>query len=453
MRRARAAEGTRLHQVLLVLAVCYLGLVGNRVLRGGAGFSLAEGAVLAGFALCLLTMHGALALSALRGDEGIVPLVGLLTGLGVLLKLRLMAPGTALAPRALAIYPLAMATLVLAAWVCRRRLHWLEAVSTLAGLAALLVLALVARHGVAFRGGHYGPGLTTPTELVKPLMVVFIAGFLKQRRVGWEWLGFAAVWLAALYLIHKKSDLGLIVILGSLLLSMWFVATGRARLIFAALAAAAALVAAVYFLQPAEATLVESRRFTGEAGRFSAEAGRSVRRIDAWLDPWRDPQRFGYQTAQSMFALAAGGLDGAGLGAGFARLTPLVDCDFIWAAIAEDFGLIGCAILLVAYLALCRRGYRIAALSTHPFRQRLAVGCVTVLAIQTLLNIGGVVRVVPITGLPLPFVSHGGTSLLVCYALIGLILAVGDDVELGEWNAVDTREGCARKDSNLRPSD
>ncbi len=168
------------------------------------------------------------------------------------------------------------------------------------------------------------------------------------------------------------------------------------------------------------------------AGPLGGAAARGERRLTTWLNPWREPMGAGYQTLQALFAMRAGGWDGLGLGGGYPQLTPLVDSDFIWAAVAEEFGLLGSGLVLRLYLTLYRRGYRIAALADDPFRQRLAVGCVTVLAIQTLLNIGGVVRWVPVTGITLPLLSHGGSSLVVTYALLGLILAVGHEVEAGD---------------------
>lgn len=437
MGNARRREGWLLCRVGLLLALLYAGLAGNRVLRGLPPAPTNELAAL-GLYLCgLLGVHLFLVLLPLYGDEGVVPLVGLLTGLGLLLKLRLAAEPGGVAFRSLAVYPGAMLCLVLTVGFYRRRLDWLENTSWLAGFAALGVLLLVIRFGGHYRGGTFGPGRTTPTELLKPLLVVFLAGFLKQRRGCFELLLFAALWLAMLALVVKKGDLGMAAILIALLLSLWFVATGQMRFLTVGLVAAAAVVLVFYYSAP-----------------LPGPAAHGQRRVDLWLNPWHSPMGGGYQIVQGLFALRAGGLDGAGFGAGLTNLTPLVTSDFIWAALGEDLGLLGCALVLIGYLALCRRGYRIAALAQHPFSQRLAVGCVTVLAIQTLVNVGGVVRLMPVTGIPLPFISHGGSSLLVCWVLIGLVLAVGHDVETGErgW-ADEEEEEYARKDSNLRPAD
>ena len=415
MTHDREHEAWLLRRVALLLVLLYLGLAGNRWLRGLPPTSFVELAGVLGYLLCLRQLHRLLTIMPLYGDESVMPLFGLLLGVGLLLKMRLAPEPGALSAWRLAVYPAAMVVLAAAAWVCRNRLHWLDNLAWLAGFVALGVLVLVVSHGTRFRGAMFGPGHTTPTEVIKPLLVVFLAGFLKRRRGLFEVGVFGALWLGVFALLLKQSDLGMVVILGALLLSMFFVATGRTRYLLVGLVIAAVGVVLLYYAAP-----------------LPSAAARGQRRVDVWLNPWADPLKSGFQTVQGMFALRAGGVDGAGFGAGLANLTPLVESDFVWVAVAEDLGLLGSWMLLWAYLGLYRRGYRIAALTTEPFRQRLAVGCVTVLAIQTLLNVGGVVRLVPITGITLPFLSHGGSSLLVCAALLGIVLAVGHDVELGE---------------------
>ncbi|MBI5831028.1 MAG: FtsW/RodA/SpoVE family cell cycle protein [Armatimonadetes bacterium] len=425
----RRHEGRWLRQVGWCLAAFYVALAGHRWLRGGVAFDPREVAVLGGFIGGLHLLHEALAATRLRGDQAVVPLVGLLTGLGLLMRLRLATPETAWNWHEWLIIPAALAALAGSVWACRRHLTTVEAAGWLAGFLALGLLLFVVRHGVSFRGATFGPGRTTPTELLKPLMVICLAGFLKRPRALWELTIFGALFSAVLLLLVKQSDLGMVVILGALTLSLWFVSTGQSRWLLVGLSGAAVVLLLLSM---------------GGSSLLGSAAQRPQRRVDAWLDPWQDPHGNGYQTMQAVFAQRAGGLDGAGLGGGQAQLVPLVRSDFAWAELAEDLGLMGCALVLCAYLALYRRGYRIASLAEHPFRQRLAVGCVTVLAIQTLLNLGGVVRLVPITGITLPFISHGGSSLLVSYCLIGLLLAVGDDLEFAETSArPGRRDGAA----------
>ncbi|MBI2300650.1 MAG: FtsW/RodA/SpoVE family cell cycle protein [Armatimonadetes bacterium] len=412
----RPRERWLLVHVAILLAAFDLGLAAQRMLSGQALWAGRDAALLGGYLAALWLLHRALVAMGVRGDEAIVPLVGLLSGLGVLVRLRLggtapgWPPGSWWLVRAGS-----LAVLAGAVWVCRRRILWLDAAAWLCGLAAPVLVYVLIRHGTAYRGAMFGPGLTTPTELLKPLLVIFLAGFLKQRRYAVETAVFLGIWAATLVLLKKQHDYGMIAILAALLLSMCFVASGRTRYLLAGLATASLLVTALSYAEP-----------------LGLHAGVAERRISAWLDPWTDPMNSGYQTVQGLFALRAGGIDGTGLGRGSPRLVPLVESDFVYAGLAEELGLLGTGLLLVLYVALFRRGYRIAALATHPFRQRLATGCMTVLAIQTAINVAGVVRASPITGITLPFVSHGGSSLLVCHGLIGLVLAVGHDVEEGE---------------------
>ncbi|MCC7492212.1 MAG: FtsW/RodA/SpoVE family cell cycle protein [Fimbriimonadaceae bacterium] len=405
----RRRERWLLQQVTVLLSLLLCGLAGWRHLQGQP-LPWRETLAVAGFVTGLGLLHRALVALDLQGDESLVPLIGWLTGLGLVIKLRLTS--VPVQPSTLLPYAAALAALLLAVWVCRHRLAWLDATAWLAGLAAFGLLVLLVRAGVRFRGAMFGPGLTTPSELLKPLLVIFLAGFLKRRR-GWlEVLAFAAVWTGVQLLLVKQSDLGMVVITGALLLSMFYVATGRTRFLLAGLGAVAVGSVVLFYLAP-----------------LSRAAGRGSERIVTWLNPWSDPAGAGYQTLQALFALRAGGWEGSGLGRGSPSLTPLVSSDFVYAALAEEFGLLGCGLVLACYLALFRRGWRIATLASDPFRQRLAIGCVTVLAIQTLLNIGGVVRFLPITGITLPLVSHGGSSLVVSHLLLGLLLAVGHDLE------------------------
>jgi len=413
---SRGRERWLLQQVAAIVLLAAAGVVGARVRVGQPPGHPAELAYLLGWVALLAVVHRVLCHMDLLGDEAIVPAAALLTGFGLVLKLRLAEPVLGWQDwRSLLPYPISAATLLVAAWICRRRLHWLEWAAWLCGLLAAGLMVLLVKHGTAFRGAMYGPGLTTPSELLKPLLVIFLAGFLKHRRELPELLSFVVIWVTINALLVKQSDLGMVVILGALLLSMFYVSTGRMRYLLIGLVLAAAIGLALHY-----------------AGPLSSAAARGERRITTWLNPWRDPMGAGYQSLQALFAIRAGGWDGMGLGAGYPQLTPLVESDFVWAAVAEELGLLGSAMLLLAYVALYRRGYRIAALADDPFRQRLAVGCVTVLAIQTLLNVGGVVRWVPVTGITLPLLSHGGSSLVVTHALLGLILAVGHEVEAGD---------------------
>jgi peptidoglycan glycosyltransferase len=150
-------------------------------------------------------------------------------------------------------------------------------------------------------------------------------------------------------------------------------------------------------------------------------------RISIWLDPWQDPKGAGFQVVEAAFALAAGGIAGTGLNLGSPTRIPVVESDFIFAAIGEELGLLGATAVLVAFMCMIGAGLRIAVRTEVPFERLLATGLTTLVGMQAFLIIGGVTRVLPLTGLPLPFMSYGGSSLIGSYILIALLLRISHD--------------------------
>jgi cell division protein FtsW (lipid II flippase) len=150
-------------------------------------------------------------------------------------------------------------------------------------------------------------------------------------------------------------------------------------------------------------------------------------RVSIWIDPWATAQSTGYQIVQAIYALASGGVFGAGLGRGFPTVVPAAHTDFIFTAVGEEMGLAGTIALLIAYLLLIFRGFHIALRVSSRFRgfeQLMAVGLTTILAVQTFIIIGGNLRLIPLTGITLPFVSYGGSSVLMNFLIIGLLLRI-----------------------------
>ncbi len=150
-------------------------------------------------------------------------------------------------------------------------------------------------------------------------------------------------------------------------------------------------------------------------------------RVTIWLDPWSDAQGDGFQVVQSWFALAWGGIGGTGLGLGNPDRIPVVETDFIFAAIGEELGLLGTTAVIVAFLLLLGAGLRVAVRTDEPFEKLLAVGLTTLLALQAFIIMAGVTRLLPLTGVTLPFVSYGGSSLVGNYVLLALLVRVSDD--------------------------
>jgi cell division protein FtsW (lipid II flippase) len=149
-------------------------------------------------------------------------------------------------------------------------------------------------------------------------------------------------------------------------------------------------------------------------------------RVDIWLDPWEDEYDKGWQIVQSLYGIGDGGVTGRGLGRGNPDKIPYAESDFIFAAIGEEMGLIGASTVLMAFLLLIGAGLRIALRTDRTFEKLLATGLTTIVGIQAFIIIGGVVKVVPLTGITLPFVSYGGSSLLANYILLALLLRLSD---------------------------
>lgn len=297
-----------------------------------------------------------------------------------------------------------------------------------AGAGALGLLVLTGLFGTTINGARLwvvvaGQTIQT-TELIKLLLVVFLAGYLSQHgavlatprfRIGQRsysnlpylvpliGLLFAAV--AALALL---KDLGSIALLVLLSVAMLYVATGRAR-----------------YLAWGALLLV----LTAAAGYFAFDHARV--RIDTWLDPGADPAGAGYQTMQATYAIQAGGITGEGLGLGEPDAIPAAVTDYVFSAVAEELGLAGATALVLLYLALLYAGLRASLIPDDANRRYLCAGVAMLIAIQAAVIIAGNLRLIPTTGITLPFVSYGGSSLVVNFALIGLLLgaSVSDQPE------------------------
>ena len=275
---------------------------------------------------------------------------------------------------------------------------------------ALAVLAAAFALGRSYRGGTYVAGGMNPTEPVKPLMVVFAAGILARaeegkgkggvtlRQVVLLACGFGAVALG----LAALRDFGMLALVGLTGASVVFAASWRWGLAAFAAAAAAA------------------------AGAFLHPAGHLARRIAVWRDPFADPTGAGWQTLHGLAAMLAGGMFGEGFGRGSVEAIPIASSDFVYAALAEELGLAGCLALMALYVLMAVRGYLCAARAETPFQALLAAGLTSMVAVQVLVNAGGVVNAIPMTGVTLPLVSHGGSSLAVTLASCGLLLAVSD---------------------------
>jgi cell division protein FtsW (lipid II flippase) len=219
------------------------------------------------------------------------------------------------------------------------------------------------------------------------------------------------IWGGAMLVLLQTNDLGGGLLLFSIFLAMLYVATGRWPYVAVGLALFAAGSWVLYQAVP-----------------------RVGDRIGIWLDPWEDADGAGYQLVQSIYSIAAGGVFGTGLGEGVlvrqdgATYIPYLETDFIYSAIAQELGLAGAAAVILLYLVFCYRGFRIAMSADDGFSKLLAAGLTATLAIQTFIIIGGVSGLIPLTGITLPFVSYGGSSIVANFLLLALLLMVSHHV-------------------------
>ncbi|MDD5704770.1 MAG: FtsW/RodA/SpoVE family cell cycle protein [Kiritimatiellae bacterium] len=363
--------------------------------------------------LCWLWLR----LSDCRGDTHLVAMALFLAGMGMAIQFRMGVFAGAGGKGVTLALPLGVgAMLVVLALARGGRYRLLPAVGWVCYLAAVAMLAAMLIFGRQYRGGVYLPGHLNPSEVVKPLLVIFLASFLSGRKADFSetqiglpmppartlWL-FAALWAVPVGLVLLMRDLGLLVLLNAVLTIMLYAVARKAGY----LVAGGVGVVLLGML----------------AGWISAHARA---RFDVWLDPFADATGKGWQILQALSAMYAGGLWGAGIGAGTPQVVPIVASDFVYAALAEELGLIACALLLMVYGAMFLRGWRIASQAKGPFGVLLGVGLTSTLAVQTLLNVAGVTKALPMTGIPLPFISQGGSSLATSLAMIGLLVAMSE---------------------------
>jgi peptidoglycan glycosyltransferase len=270
-----------------------------------------------------------------------------------------------------------------------------------------------------------GPIAGQPSELLKVILVVFLAGYLADYRpllargsiragplllppVPYL-LPMLAMWGLALLIVIVQRDLGAALLFFTVFLALLYVATQRASYVLLGLLLFIAGSAALYLL-----------------------FGHVRTRIDVWLDPFADPAGSGFQILRALYAFGRGGILGTGFGAGLPQVgnspaIPAIHTDFVFAALAEELGLLGGLVILALYLVIAERGLRIAARAADEFRAFLAAGLTLVIVIQAAIIIGGNAKLFPLTGITLPFVSYGGSSLLANAIIVGLLLALSDE--------------------------
>ena len=357
-----------------------------------------------------------------RGADGLLlPLAGLLNGIGYVFIARLDQDLAGLQSVWTAVGVAAYVGTLLVVRRTRDLEHY-RYTFMLVGVG-LLLMPLLPGIGRNINGARIwvslGPLNFQPGEFAKIVLAVFFASYLVEKR---EVLGLAALrigplalpdlrtlgpvllaWGASLLVMGAERDLGSSLLFFALFVVMLWVATARMSYL---------AVGGVLF---AAGSYVAWRMFDHVQTRVST-----------WIDPWSDFEGRGFQVAQATFALAWGGVAGTGIGLGNPDRIPVAETDFIFAAIGEELGLLGSAAIVAAYLLMIGAGFRVAMRAEAPFDKLLAAGLTTILGLQAFIIIGGVIRLVPLTGITLPFVSYGGSSLVANYVLLALLMRVSD---------------------------
>ena len=388
-------------------------------------------------AAVFIILHVALRFLLPMADGLILPLAAGLTFLGLVMIERL---DPRLAPEQLLWITVAAATFVLVVLLLRNY-EMLARYKYTLGIAALALLALPMLLGTEVNGAKLwlkiGPMSFQPSELAKVLLVIFLAAFFAEKH---ELLSISthrvlgipvpeikffvpllAMWGVCVLMMIFQKDLGSSLLFFGIFICMLYVATARKTYV---------LVGAAMFL-------------LGAFLCYLAFAHVQVR-VETWLNPFSPAtiQKESYQISQSLFALSSGGISGSGLGLGYPKFIPSVTTDFIFSAVGEELGLTGAVAVILMYVLLVARGMKVALAHRDDFGKLLAVGLTSVIALQAFIIMGGVTRLIPLTGITLPFMSYGGSSLLANFILLGLLLILSH--RGATTNVASIRQGARR---------
>ena len=405
----------------LVLMVGVVIVVAYALASFGASASIPAnlGPFLVWMLVLLLIAHVATRRLAPAADPVMLPMALLLNGIGYVMIARLSndVPGGSDLAGLQSTWTAVGIGAYIGTLIVVPRVRILASYRYLLGLSglALLALPLVPSFGRQINGARIwasvGPINFQPGEFAKIALAAFFAAYLVESRellrTRLELRDLAPVgvaWVGSLAIMVLERDLGSSLLFFTLFVVVLWVASERALFlgIGAVLFAGGAVLAWSMF------THVQQR-------------------VDIWRDPWASPKGDGFQIVEASFALADGGLTGTGLGQGEPDRIPFVESDFIFAAVGEELGLAGSTAILMTFLILIGSGLRVALRADRPFEKLFAVGLTTLLGVQAFIIMGGVLRVVPLTGITLPFVSYGGSSLVANYVLLALLMRMSHE--------------------------
>jgi len=404
-----------------------LGVVGMLTAIGFASVYIARSSEIsagslsyAGFFLLLYAIAHVIArITVPHADPYLLPMAALLTAIG-LTEIYRLGPTDAFRQGLWIV--IAVAVFAFTLYVLRHDYRVLESYKYLFGLGAVFLLVLPALPGIGttVNGArlwiHAGPIQFQPGELAKLALIVFLAGYLREKReviaqLRLKDLGpLLVIWGAAMLVLVETNDIGMGVLYFGVALAMVYVATGRWLYI---------AIGFVMFV-------------VGSAGVYEISA--HVRaRIEVWLNAYKYSNTYGYQIVQSRYSIGHGGFGGTGLGKGIFTapgsthtLIPYLNTDFIYSALAQELGLVGASALLLVYMVFAARGFRIALITDDGFSKLLAAGLTFTFALQAFIIVGGIVGLIPLTGITLPFVSYGGSSVVANFVLLAGLMLVSN---------------------------
>lgn len=409
-------------ELLLLIASAFpvILLYAMYVLTAGATISFETLAVPIGLFAAFAAAHIAVRILAPGADPAILPIVFVLSGIGITFVTRL-APDLAISQLIILFVSVALMVGTLA---LVKNLDVVMRYKYTFGVIGIILLMLPIFIGTTISGSKLWiriAGFTIqPGEFAKVFIVLFLAGYLAENREllsisNRKILGFKiprlrlllplfAVWGVCLLVVVFERDLGSAVLFYTIFLLMLYVATGRFSYVVIGLALLA----------------------VGAVGAYKFLSHVQVR-FQVWVDPFKDAQGQGYQIVQSLFSLADGGLVGVGIGNGMANNIPVVESDFIFSAIGEEMGLLGGGAVLILFMLFAVRGLTTAARAKSDLAAFSATGLTAAISFQAFLIVGGVTRLIPLTGVTLPFMSQGGSSLLASFIIVALLLRAGDE--------------------------
>ena len=412
----------RTTELLLLIAAAFpvTLLYAMYVVTTGAALSFQTLAVPLGLFAAFAAAHIGVRIFAPGADPAILPIVFTLSGIGITFVTRLQ-PDASLGQ---VIFLFLGVALMVGTLAVVKNLEVVKRYKYVLGIAGIILLVLPMFIGTEIYGSKLwikiGGFQFQPGEFAKVLIVLFLAGYLAENR---ELLSISnrtvlgikfprlrllyplfIVWGVCLLVVAFERDLGSALLFYTIFLIMLYVATGRVSYVIIGLALLA----------------------VGAFGMYQIMSHVQVR-VAIWLDPFSDAQNLGYQIVQSLFSLADGGLAGVGIGKGMADIIPVVASDMIFAAIGEEMGLLGGSAVLLLFMLFAVRGLTTAARAKSDLAAFSAAGLTAAISFQAFTIVGGVTKLIPLTGVTLPFMSQGGSSLLASFVIVGLLLRAGDE--------------------------